>query len=94
MKEPFREESKLVQKQLSKLYTMRLAMETKQQVLLSKSIYLSRFIKIASLDHIRNAPEIDGARKLLSTILPNLRMRRSLENFRELASHSAENSVN
>jgi hypothetical protein len=94
MKEPFREESKLVQKQLSKLYTMRLAMETKQQVLLSKSIYLSRFIKIASLDHIRNAPEIDGARKLLSTILPNLRMRRSLENFRELASHSAKNSVN
>ena len=37
MEEDFKNESKYVQEQLSKLYTMRLSMETKQQVVLSKS---------------------------------------------------------
>jgi len=91
MEELFRNRSKIVQHQLSQLYIMRLSMETKQQVLLSKSIYLSRFIKIAALDHIRNAPEIDGARKLLSSILPDLKIRKSTESFKSLVSLSASN---
>ncbi len=94
MEDLFRQQSKFVQEHLSKLYTMRLSMETKQQVLLSKSIYLSRFIKIASLDHIRNAPEIDGARKLLSGILPDLKIKKSSDSFKNLVSTSGFNPEN
>lgn len=94
MEEDFKNDSKYVQEQLSKLYTMRLSMEAKQQVLLSKSLFLSRFIKIASLDHIQNAPEIDGARKLISGFLPDFQVNKKTDSFRELAFSVGANPVN
>lgn len=89
MEELFKKQSTIVQQQLCRLYSMRLTMETRHQVMLSKSIYLSRFIKIASLDHIRDAPEIDGARKLLSSILPDLKIKKSTDSFKSLVSKSS-----
>ena len=84
MREFFSERSKLLQRQLSQLYTLRLSEEKDQQVLLSKSIHLSRFIKIASLDHIQNAPEIDGAKRVLSSFLPIQGLNDSKIGFRKL----------
>ncbi len=74
-------QSKVITSQLSKLCEMRLVMESKQQILLSRSIYLSRFIKIAALEHVKDFPEIENARKLLSLTLPNFEISKSKPNW-------------
>ena len=72
MEEEFKIKSKILTEQLARLCSMRLVLETKHQILLSKSIFLSRFIKIAALEHVKDFPEIENARKLLSMTLPNI----------------------
>ena len=69
----FSEKDAELHKQLCALYTLRPKLESKQQNLLIKSVFLTRFIRIASLDKLRNQPEITIARKLLSGIMPNLK---------------------
>jgi len=81
MEEEFKEKSKILTEQLAKLCSMRLLMEAKQQILLSRSIYLSRFIKIASLEHVKDFPEIENARKLLSMTLPNFEISKMKPNW-------------
>jgi len=71
MEKEFKKHSKILTEQLARLCTMRLVLETKHQILLSRSIFLSRFIKIAALEHVKDYPEIENARKLLSMTLPN-----------------------
>jgi len=71
MEEEFKIKSKILTAQIARLCTMRLVLETKHQILLSRSIFLSRFIKIASLEHVKDFPEIENARKLLSLTLPS-----------------------
>lgn len=66
----FPEKNKSTQSQLAQLCQMRNKVEQKQQILLSKSISLARFIRIAALDHIRDLPEMDNAKKLLAMTLP------------------------
>lgn len=47
---------------------MRLRLEAKEQVLLHKTINLNRFIRLASLDHLRDSPEMANAKKFLEII--------------------------
>ena len=58
--------------------------EMKQQIMLSKSIYLSRFIKIASLDRMRNGPEMDDARRFLVRMFPEGRSKLRRSGFSEV----------
>ena len=69
----FSEKDAELHRQLCSLYTLRPKLESKQQNLLIKSVFLTRFIRIASLDKLRNQPEITIARKLLSGIMPDLK---------------------
>ncbi len=68
----FRKEDRSLQEQLCFLYTLRPQIESKQQNLLIKSVFLTRFIRIACLHRLQNQPEIAIARKLLAGIMPDL----------------------
>jgi hypothetical protein len=67
--------------QLARLGMMRLEMEIKQQILLSKSIYLSRFIKIAALEKAKDFPEIEGAKKVLNETFTYFKVKSGLSTF-------------
>jgi hypothetical protein len=71
MEKRFEKHVRKVQQELSAQCVLRQPTEMRQQVLLSKSVYLSRFIKLASLDRMRNGPEMDDARKFLMTMVPH-----------------------
>lgn len=68
MEEVFKNQSQFLLKQLSTLAVMRIRLEAKEQVLLHKTINLNRFIRLASLDHLRNSPEMANAKKFLEII--------------------------
>lgn len=71
MEEIFKERSAYIVTQLAAMCTVRLRLEVKEQIILSKTINLSRFIKLASLDHLKESPEMENARRVLSMIAPN-----------------------
>jgi hypothetical protein len=68
MEEVFKNQSLFIIKQLSTLAVMRIRLEAKEQVLLQKTINLNRFIRLASLDHLRDSPEMANAKKFLEII--------------------------
>jgi hypothetical protein len=92
MEEQFRKQSSVLVEQLSKLCTMRLVVESKQQILLSRSIYLSRFIKIAALDHVKGLPEMENARKMLALTLPDFKIEKSNPGWANTGLHDRLNS--
>ena len=97
MEEEFKTHSKILTEQLARLCTMRLVLETKHQILLSRSIFLSRFIKIAALEHVKDFPEIENARKLLSMTLPNFeisKIKPSWDQFRQEGNRFNEGNIN
>ncbi len=73
MEERFnRKEAAATAKHLSALCNLRPRLESRQQHLLIRSLLLTRFIRVASLRHLQNKPEITLARRILSGILPEL----------------------
>lgn len=68
----FRKEDRKLHEQLCFLYTLRPQIESKQQNLLIKSLFLARFIRLACQKQIQQQPEITIARKLLAGIMPDL----------------------
>ncbi len=68
----FRKEDRKLQNQLGLLCALRPQIESKQQNLLIKSIFLFRFIRLACLKQLHEQPEIRLARKLLAGIVPDL----------------------
>lgn len=79
MEELFRAQSKQLVNQLATHCMMRLKVENKEQILLSKTIHLTRFIRLASLDHLRSAPEMENAKRVLAMISPNPNMMQPLD---------------
>jgi hypothetical protein len=68
MEEVFKNQSQFLIRQLSTLAVMRIRLEAKEQILLQKTINLNRFIRLASLDHLRDSPEMANAKKFLEII--------------------------
>jgi len=88
----FRKDDRKLHEQLCFLYTLRPRIESKQQNLLIKSVFLARFIRLACLKQLQNQPEIAIARKLLLGIMPDLQpleefggMRKMLEESRDFS---------
>ena len=88
----FRKQDRSLLKQLCFLYTLRPQIESKQQNLLIKSVFLTRFIRLACLYRLHKQPEIAIARKLLAGIMPDLQpleaeggMRKMLEETKEMS---------
>jgi len=71
MEEIFRSQSETLVRQLAMLCAVRLKVEAKEQILLSKTINLTRFIRLASLDHLKDVPEMVNARRVLAMITPS-----------------------
>ena len=90
MERLFSKEDALVIKQLSSLCCLRPKLESRQQYLLIRSVLLTRFIRLASLRHLRNQPEITLARKLLSRMLPDFQPLTSSENLLRIVKETAE----
>ena len=67
-----KKESEATVQHLSALYCLRPRLESRQQNLLIRSLLLTRFIRLTSLRHLKNQPEITLARRILSGILPDL----------------------
>jgi hypothetical protein len=65
-------ESKLLIKKLAHLCAMRDNMLARQQTMLSRSVNLARFVRLAALDHVRHSPELHLAKKYLGTMVPHL----------------------
>lgn len=81
----FPHKGKSIENQLAYLCQMRQKVEQKQQVLLSRSVSLARFIRIAALDHIRDLPEIENARKLLAQTMPRFGLNNKISAFSDAA---------
>lgn len=68
MEEVFKNQSKFLIRQLATLGVMRIRMEVKEQILLQKTINLDRFIRLASLHHLKGSPEMAHAKKFIDMI--------------------------
>lgn len=68
MEEVFKKQSQATIKNLATLSLMRVRLEMREQVLLQKTLNLNRFIKLASLDHLKGTPELAHAHKYLEII--------------------------
>ncbi len=68
MEEVFKNKSKFLIRQLATLGVMRIRMEVKEQILLQKTINLDRFIRLASLHHLKGSPEMAYAKKFIDMI--------------------------
>ena len=90
----FRKEDRELHGQLCFLYSLRPQIESKQQNLLIKSVFLTRFIRIACLHRLQHQPEIAIARKILAGILPDLQPLEADGGMRKMLAETSDFSGN
>lgn len=68
MEEIFQNQSKLLVKNLATQAVLRIRLEVREQVLFQKTLNLNRFIRLASLHHLKDSPEMANANKILGIV--------------------------